>query len=443
MLRRKIRPENGYCLFFPNRESGRRFEAGRRVGVWAWEEWKQVRLGLFSVHLDGDADHLITTSEGLECVVRGTFGIVVSGTAEDREQRLERATASCPPTRSPDERIESEFFRDWATNYCVGAVKQTIKQYSFSELLDSPDVRKQVSVEIEERLRGSLDEIGLVLVESTVIVEPSEPSGLLATQAVMERWREYQRVVDEADLATQEAALEKQRRVLALQQTFEIDKMKSEARVHEEEAALEIERKKTNRDKEDELRKIQKSMDEWSLEYQIGRISNEESIDKRKHEAKARLEGLNRAREEEALTADLETLKLRETTEQKRISVAKLTEELSKLEVGRIQREGMADASVAKARSLAEMAGPLKMRDLTLDALPKIIEGASRPIEKIADMRVLAVSGGAGESQENALGGLLASATSLPIMKEVMRFLHELEDPKQELLEPMAGESPD
>ena len=105
---RRVSPDNGYCLFFPNRQVGSRFVAGRSVLVGPVEQWKHVRLGIFYVELPGQEELLVRTSEQLTCGISASFGIVVGGPEEGREDRLAKATITCPAKRSSDSKDRVE-----------------------------------------------------------------------------------------------------------------------------------------------------------------------------------------------------------------------------------------------------------------------------------------------------------------------------------------------
>jgi hypothetical protein len=189
---RKISPANGYCLFFPKRPRGKRFVSGRSVWVTPFEEWKHVKLGLFSVLLPADQQMLIATSEKLECDLKASFGIVIGAPGDNREDWLDRATGSCPATRSMHEKDRIElvpFFRDWAANHCRMAILNTVGKSQYVQLFEDPEYRANVQTEVETAARQTLEQVGMLLVQCTVVLEPREPKGVFATPDILTRLR--------------------------------------------------------------------------------------------------------------------------------------------------------------------------------------------------------------------------------------------------------------
>src|SRR5215208_3048091 len=195
---RRISPANSYCLFFPNRRVGARFVAGRSVRVGPLEEWKHVKLGQFDVALPGQEELLVTTSEQLTCGIRARFGLLIGGPNEGREERLAKATISCPPTRSLDIKDRVEFipiFQDWARNHCRTAIINTLKTCEYIRLIEEPKYREEAERTIEASARKTLETIGMMLIQCTVVVEPDEPTGVFATPEILEKWENYRKAV--------------------------------------------------------------------------------------------------------------------------------------------------------------------------------------------------------------------------------------------------------
>lgn len=74
-------------------------------------------------------------------------------------------------------------------------------------------------------------------------------------------------------------------------------------------------------------------------------------------------------------------------------------------------------------------------------ATPAIVEQASRPVEKIGEIRAINVTG-AGQGTDggnNSVGSFLASSSSLPMIREFLRFLTEVEAPERKSSSQAAG----
>lgn len=456
MIYRNIIPDDGYCLYFPNRQKGQRFEAGRRVRVWLLEEWKHIKLGQFEVKFSTKDDQvkqekadLITTAESLECKVRADFKLVIGGAKEGIEERLERATITCPPTRNIRKKIELEFFQKWATNYCKNSIKRIIRECKFINLIEDADYRAKAEARISDDLKKNLETIGLILVESTVLVEPLEPEGELATKQILEKWLEVHRTLDEAARARKQAENEHEQLlailnrdhanvIMLIEQQKKQQAAEAEATTRikklEVEMKADIEEKKQIRDKEEEIRQIQEQINAWSQEALLQKIRRESSVAEEQIKEDQRIAQIKQQNENQHLKDKLEMLELEKAAIQKEIEILEAKERITKTETELELIQGSAKAEIIEKEILAKSADIILMRKELMIALPRILEEASRPIAKMGEIRILNLTG-AGETgeQKNVLGGILSSASMLPFIKEVMRFLRDLEPETKEV----------
>src|SRR5262249_50802126 len=102
---------------------------------------------------------------------------------------------------------------------------------------------------------------------------------------------------------------------------------------------------------------------------------------------------------------------------------------VSATEVEIERTKGQVKAENIEKEMLAHGAHEMRMRQSMLSALPNIIQQASAPIEKIREIRAISLSGtGITEGQTaNNVGSLLASASTIPVVREMFRFLSDLE----------------
>jgi uncharacterized membrane protein YqiK len=120
----------------------------------------------------------------------------------------------------------------------------------------------------------------------------------------------------------------------------------------------------------------------------------------------------------------LEKLDLDLAKREKEIQVAKLEEELVVLQAALIRLRGGAEADVAHQKQMAAAAADIRMRELLLNSLPAILAEANRPIEKIREIRAISLSGGQDSHASNgSIGGVLSSASSIHLLREVLGFL--------------------
>lgn len=468
---RRIMPENGYCLYFPNRPPGERFEAGRRVGVWLWEEWKHIKLGQFEVKLplQPDGQEIFTTSENLECDVKAQFQIVVGGqkndkisksenneTIDNRELRLEMATISCPPTRDIHKKIELDFFRDWATNYCKTSIARTINKCSYYNLIEDAKYRADAALQIEDHARQTLASIGLILIRCTIIIEPLEPKSILATKELLSKWLEFRKVLDQAELKKEEA-LKSYQQNKALLEKVHIEKMKEiavdqekynkemdmllEIELHQKELNTEIRKRTQIRDKEEKTLKLDKEMNNWKhlIQLQKQQLNAELKRDFTEREAELNNQRQKDDEELEALRHQFENKQIEHYKQkfekelrnnENKLKITELENRIAELESDIKRKIGVADNDVLEGRNLADSAASIKMRETLLKYLPNILEMANRPMEKMGEIRMMNLYGGseATASQNNSLGSFFASASILPVIKEGLKFLKEWEN---------------
>lgn len=449
---RKISPSDGYCLFFPNRRPGKRFVAGRSVWVGPFEEWKHIKLGLFEVQFPiGPQPMPVITSEGLPCDLKASFKIVIGHKEDGREERLEKVTISCPPNRSmadKDRREHVPFFRDWAANFCRKAVNVTYRACQFVRLFEESEYRAQAEKDIENMAREELATVGMVLVECTVIVEPQEPRGILATPEILARWRVYKKDVNEAELEklkndqeyeqdrkrqdaehgqrTSEIAEEEKRKLEESKQRTKVHFAELALKLKQEEAGLAIKEQQEMNRKDEQIGLIKEEMNERAHRDQLNRISREDAQKKQGEQNERERDETRRAEEQKQIAH-------RQTIAEKEVALLALQAKLDVAKVELERQKGQVDADNLERAVLAKGAHDRRMQELLVKVLPEIAEQVARPVEKIGEIRVLNLAGAASADVggSNGIGSLIASASTLPLIRELFGFLHELSDPFQ------------
>jgi len=427
---RKIKPDNGYCFYFPNRPEGNRCIAGQSVRVGWWEEWKHIKLGQFEVKFSNQQEQeLITTEENLQCRVIADFKIVVGGREEGREERLKRATLSCPPTKSIKDKVELEFFQKWATNFCKNSIKRIVKECKFLDLLEKVDYRANAAKRVKADLENNLESIGLLLVESTVVIEPLKPDGPFATKQILDTWLEFRKVLDRAGIADMEAESEKKEAEVGLLQQSKIRDLERASELRDTERKLEIKEKEQIRQKEEAIRGITQQLKIWEKEARLFTIQLQDEVDREEERKKEEAESRKRQSERQALQDDLEKIQIQRKVRQEENELVELREQVAATEIRLDRAKEELRVEIVEKEMLAKSADTIKMRELLVSALPKILEEANRPMEKMGEMRTLNFVGMSDKMDKNGLvGGLLGSISTLPMVKEVIRFLRELEN---------------
>ncbi len=482
---RIIAPDDGHCLFFPGRDKDRRIVVGRRIWIVLWQEWIHVPLAQFDVQLPGTSEsELFATAENLECQVRSNFKIVIGGEEVDkRAPRLTKAVALCSPTRSIRKRVEVSFFHGIAEDLCKRSVSNVINQRNYVELLEDADYRADTAKEIETELRDGLENIGLVLALSTIIIEPLEPKSSLASELILRRWLEFKRIEGSAELAKKKEANaaeiaeareddNKKKRLQEIETERQIDDKNLANFLQEEDRKLEIKEKEQNRAKDKAISELEKEMlgsnhklqlfrlemdtaykeemqrkrqelesqkyqmeaeleeesERRKQEFERRRFQMEAELEEEKQRKKQEIESRDLQFEEEVLGKRVQLLALQQEEVEKAREISRMRQEVSLLEIELKKIKGLAKAEVAEQRELASVAGAVRIKELVLSALPEILEQANRPLEKMGDIRSFNVTGSADSfGPDKTLGALLASAPLFPLIKEIFRFFSESE----------------
>lgn len=452
---RKISPANGYCLFFPNRQEGSRFVSGRGVWVWPLEQWKHVKLGLFQVTLPAAEDLIVTTSEKLECDVKASFGIVVGTPPDDwkeREARLERATLTCPPTRSlaPEHRVELvPFFRDWAANHCRMALLNAVGQAEYVRLFEDAKYRAEVQKKVEDVAGATLLSVGMLLVHCAVVITPREPSGPHATPEILDKWRTYTEAVHAEEEKKRESDLHHQEKMKNLEVTHAkyIAKVTEQEKrdqaemrqetdfklrdlafdVTKKEAALAIEEKREGDKKDREIGRILEEMAKRAQDIQLLRIKREAELQQERLARDAELEKQRSEAEQQQLVRRGRLIDEQQTLTQKEVALLPLTTQLKSAELDYEAKRGATTATNVELEVLAKGAQERHMQADVLSVLPKIVEHVAAPTAKIGNISVLGIpSGHPTDTAPQGIGSILASATVLPIVREVLGFMNNV-----------------
>jgi hypothetical protein len=382
--------------------------------------------------------------------------MLIGGPEEGREDRLAKATISCPSRRSlaPQERVELvPFFQDWAKNHCRTAIINTVKTCEYIRLIEDSKYREQAERDIESSARGTLETVGMMLVQCTVVVEPNEPTGIFATPEILARWESYRKTISTAEVSklkaehtdqeekqhakadhdkvVQELDESKKQGAAVIKQTTEIKLRELALELKRIEATLAIQEQQETSNKDSRIMAIQEEMALRAQQAQLQRIRREaELVQEREHKAKE-LADLKRLQESETLAHRQSLLAEERLVAEKELEVMRLKQQLNAVEVELRRSKGEVNALNIQQEVLARGAHEFKMRDMLFSSLPAIVEQASKPIERIGDIRMISVSGGQGTepTPQANLGSLLASASSLPIVREMFRFLNEVEGP--------------
>jgi hypothetical protein len=343
------------------------------------------------------------------------------------------------------------FFQEWARNYCRTAIINTIKRCEYIRLIEEPKYREDTERKIEEFAKSTLEAIGMMLVQCTVVVEPNEPTGVFATPEMLSKWENYRKAVSAAELAklkADHADIEEKEKANAehekLNQRLLEDKKQEEASIRQEtdiklrelalalkrkDALLAIEEQQELSNKDSRISAIKEEMARRAQDAQLQRIRRDAELDQERELKAKELAALKRVQEADALAHRQSLLAEERIVAEKELEVMLLKQKLNAVQVELERSSGEVRSQNLEKEVLAKGAQQSKMRELLLSALPAIIEQASKPVEKIGQIRAISLAGNQGaelNGQPN-VGSILASASTLPLVRELFRFVNDFE----------------
>ncbi|MAU00173.1 MAG: hypothetical protein CL608_23785 [Anaerolineaceae bacterium] len=503
---RRVTPDNGHCLFFPSRPEGKRLVIGQSVWVKPSEQWRHIQLGVFPVQLSqGQEGGLFTTRENLECKVKAEIMVWIGGYKlgkpqdddseqnevlnqdrnKERETNLDKATEGEAPNRDIERKIQYSDYYNRVANYAKTSIKRVLKTKTQIELIEDNNYLAQTVQEIEQDLGNSLGNIGLILLDSTFVLEPLEPDDpKQASKEILDAWRKREQIADEAALEKERDKADFIQREDELKQRANDHRLELKAKAEAKERELDIETQRALQAKKVEIDTIKRENDRIAKEYklyQLGieqelkseelRIQNEneqteeEQVDEREMRKRLReaaqlrheeeieqarekqtdeREKRRRLREAAQLEHELEILRKRQEKlemelEQGRLELEEkhnrrnIEEEINEMESRLERTRGETRVELIERETLAKSAHMLKMQELLLTNLPNILQEANRPIEKMGEIRLINLSGANENSGlDKTLSGILTSTSILPILKDMLRFIKDFEvEPEQ------------
>jgi hypothetical protein len=443
---RRIIPDDGYCLFFPDRPEGRRFVVGQAVTVKPREQWRHIQLGAFPVRLSDTADGgLFTTEENLECEVKAEFMLWMGGPTEGREARLAKATEGSAPTRDINRKVQVASYSERIANFARTSIKRVLKTKTQVGLIQDSNYLAETVQEIERDLRESLNNIGLILVDSTIVLQPFEPKDhKRAPKDVLDAWRRRQQMADQAAHERRQDEIEHEKRGKELEHQVRVHALELAEKRKAKEREFEILEEQALNEKEaivqkikEERNRLQKELKLYELrtkeEIECYELQTEDEIERTKEEKEVERENRRRSNEASQLEHELTMIQRRREILQERHELRKLEEELALMENQLERIRGETRVELIEKEALARSAHTLKMQEILTANLPSILQEANRPIEKMGEVRIINLSGAAHNSApDRVLSGILASASTLPIIQEVLQSIRDFEPKNQQ-----------
>jgi hypothetical protein len=165
-----------------------------------------------------------------------------------------------------------------------------------------------------------------------------------------------------------------------------------------------------------------------------------EQAEQRERDAQT-LANLKQQAEIQQLREKMESLELEKQILEKEMTLTESREKISRLQIELEKIRGEIKVELAEKEILAKSADVLQMRKIFMEALPKILAEANRPIEKMGEVRLLNISGIQDKTEQGGLlTGLLSSASLLPMIKDVIQFLGDLGNVGEQIQSTTQGE---
>ncbi|HEY4425925.1 MAG TPA: flotillin domain-containing protein [Pyrinomonadaceae bacterium] len=455
ILKKRIEPKPGCALFFPSRKKEDRVVVGTptMIRLWPQEEFKQIQLGDFWITTafgPNSPKPSAKTLDNLPCKAQVEFRCGVIET----DEALEKATRTNSVSKNLKDVISHESFKRELQGDLETIVEEVIRTFKYLDLLKNPELAGKVEESIRANTHSKAGEKGFELRGCRADVEIVRlDDETLAQNATLKEYRieaETQKKVLENSLKKVELdhQLAKERK----ESSFQVDKddlvkeRDKKIRAHtitEEEDKLE--KKRTSIEIQRSIQELDAKVQKEKLEYEqeietlkiVLRLDREEEEQVRRYKQEkeelvrqADLAEMRRLEEAKEKQSELEHLRYEIELDQLKVKRAELQGEIAKKESERMEVFGKAQAEIDREKALAVHAHTMRMNESLLTALPGILEKAYAPTEKLGEVKVLYLGGrnfdSSGEYQaptDQALGTILSSMSTLPMVKEVLRFL--------------------
>ncbi len=461
LLKRRIEPKQGCALFFPARKKDERVVVGKptMIRLWPQEEFKQIQLGDFSIVTvfgPNSPKPSAKTSDNLPCKAQVEFRFRII----EKDEAMEKATRRSSVSKGVKDVITHDSFKTELQGDLETIVEEAIRQYAYLDLLLKPELLGEAEDDIRVRARARAEDKGFELRGCRADVEAVKlDDETLAQQQALKEYR--------IELEHRKRELENRLKKVELESQLEKDREVSNYTVANDDAIKSRDseiRERTVKEEEDKLEKkkrsieIQRTMQELDAMVQREKLEYDHGIEKLKLNLKLNLEKdekdrrFEREKEELVRQAELAVLKRQEEATEResklerfryeiqsaelRVQQAELQRDIAKTESETTAAIGKAEAEVDQEKVLAANSHTMRMNESLLNALPTILEKAYAPAEKLREVKVLYLGGRSATSTgeyptltDHALGAVLSSMSTIPMVKEVLRFLSTWEEP--------------
>jgi hypothetical protein len=138
------------------------------------EEWIQVSTGSFPVEIRREGDKAAVLEGDLRCNIRA-WGIASIGIPYEQSLPKLDAAFRCEPSRDPDRRLGSSYFRERLTELLDSVVDRVISDLSYIRLFEDPAYSTHNATLFKGILADAFSTYGFMVLRSDMHFEPLEP----------------------------------------------------------------------------------------------------------------------------------------------------------------------------------------------------------------------------------------------------------------------------
>jgi hypothetical protein len=445
----RIEPKPRHVLFFPDRKGQRVFSDAVEISFWSREAYKHVQVDSFDVALQfrkldtasSSRDYPpAKTKDNLLCNVAATF--TLSAAPDDKS--LDKSTKGFSASRKP-QIVDGIFFEKGLRVQLKSLIEWCIGNVEYLTFLTDAYSKRDVENAISKEATRLANEEGFQLHGCRVDIELIELSPESLTEELKEKWHAY---------LTRKAAFEQTKLSVAVE--AELERLEREKETAEKKRVIQAEKNKIDNqvdiDRQNALeardkelgRIVTRRMESEKIEKEVqARISAsiremDGEVQRQVATAESNLrrlkDELNRAEAAKEHEEAKEVLRREKDLDQLRLEQAELKRLIAEATEARIRVVGSAEAEVERLKRLAEHAVSLESRKALYEALPPVLQAAFSPVQRLTDVKCIYVahpgpdqaeSSSGARSSADGLGSMLATMSTLPMLREVLRFIED------------------
>jgi flotillin-like protein len=451
-----IEPKPNHVLFFPTRKGQRVFSEAVHTFFLTREKYKHVKIEHFDVILQFGKPESASSSrnnppaktkDNLFCNIVATFPLTVI--RDDKS--LEKSTSGFPASRKP-QIVDSVFFEKGLRVQLQSLIERSVGNVEYLTFLIDAHSKKGLEDAVLKDAAVLVNQEGFQLRGGRVDIELIDPSPeSLTTKELQDKWHDYltrKAAFDEITLSvadkTELKRLEREKETAEKRRVILEEKNKTDNK-------CDIDRQNGLEERDKELSRIvTRRMESEKIEKEVqAKIAAsireiDQEVQRQATIAENNLASLKAAKEHEEA---MEALRREKELDQLRLELAELKGLIAKATEAQIRIVGSAEAEIERLKRLAEQAVALESRKVLYEALPSVLQAAFSPTQKLTDVKCIYMGhpgsdqadDSSGAKSADGLGSMLATMSTLPMLREVLRFLDDSQDAKGATDRPPTG----